>query len=167
MWCESWVERSLLTEETVLFTGEIQTNEAIVVSRSWKSSELFCVYYCHLTGERVSSVVISLLALTSPFTASLCFVLLFTQDCFVQSLFFLHSLSVSSCDWSSHKLTLLSLLSHVVVILVDREEILYLYVYIVIFSNSFFILESDHLSTATHIHTYSSFSLTTTYALYN
>lgn len=45
--------KDLLTEERVLCTGEIHTNEAILVSRSLNSSELFCVYYCDMISKRV------------------------------------------------------------------------------------------------------------------
>ncbi|XP_033142418.1 F-box protein At1g30790 [Brassica rapa] len=45
--------KDLLTEERVLCTGEIHTNEAILVSRSLRSSELFCVYYCDMISKRV------------------------------------------------------------------------------------------------------------------
>ncbi|CAH8387919.1 unnamed protein product [Eruca vesicaria subsp. sativa] len=45
--------RDLWTEERVLCTGEIRSNEAILVSRSLKSSELFCVYYCDMISKRV------------------------------------------------------------------------------------------------------------------
>lgn len=52
--CDVYSElREFFTDERLLCTGEIHTNEAILVSRSLNSSELFSVYYCDMISKRV------------------------------------------------------------------------------------------------------------------
>ncbi|KAF8048708.1 hypothetical protein N665_2429s0007 [Sinapis alba] len=47
-WRELWIG-----QERVVCTGEIHTNEAILVTRSLYSSKLFRVYYCDMISKRV------------------------------------------------------------------------------------------------------------------